>query len=102
MAKSTQDAVRSRIRSFYVDERALSQGYSSLEILDKDPQREEAVGQVMDYILNVRTKGLPQTGLYLAGHFGTGKTFLMCYMLYELAKDAIPAQLCICRILPRI
>ncbi|MGG2198615.1 MULTISPECIES: AFG1/ZapE family ATPase [Paenibacillus] len=87
LAKSTQDAVRSRIRSFYVDERALSQGYSSLEILDKDPQREEAVGQVMDYILNVRTKGLPQTGLYLAGHFGTGKTFLMCYMLYELAKD---------------
>ncbi|MED4603602.1 ATP-binding protein [Paenibacillus validus] len=87
LAKSMQDAVRSRIRSFYVDERALSQGYSSLEILDKDPQREEAVGQVMDYILNVRTKGLPQTGLYLAGHFGTGKTFLMCYMLYELAKD---------------
>lgn len=87
IARSTQDAVRSRIRSFYVDERALSEGYSSLEILDKDPEREEAVGQVIDYIFRVRESGLQSTGLYLAGHFGTGKTFLMCYLLYELAKD---------------
>ncbi|CAG7616772.1 Primosomal protein DnaI [Paenibacillus solanacearum] len=87
LAKSTQDAVRSRIRSFYVDERALSQGYSSLEILDKDPEREEAVGQVIDYIFKMREDGLQKNGLYLAGQLGTGKTFLMCYMLYELAKD---------------
>lgn len=87
IAREAQDAVRSRIRSFYVDERALSQGYSSLEILDKDPEREEAVGQIIDYILHARQEGLSQTGLYLAGSFGTGKTFLMCYMLYELAKD---------------
>ncbi|CAG7647320.1 primosomal protein DnaI [Paenibacillus allorhizosphaerae] len=87
LAKATQDAVRSRIRSFYVDERALSQGYSSLEILDKDPEREEAVGQVIDYIFKMREDGLQKNGLYLAGQFGTGKTFLMCYMLYELAKD---------------
>jgi primosomal protein DnaI len=30
--------------------------------------------------------GLQNTGLYLVGSFGTGKTFLMCYMLYQLAK----------------
>ncbi|TVY08497.1 primosomal protein DnaI [Paenibacillus cremeus] len=87
IAKSTQDAVRSRIQSFYVDERALSQGYSSLEILDKDAEREEAVGQVIEYIFKMREEGLQKNGLYLAGQFGTGKTFLMCYMLYELAKD---------------
>ncbi|KPV60187.1 ATPase AAA [Paenibacillus sp. A3] len=87
IAKATQDAVRSRIRSFYVDERALSQGYSSLEIFDKDPDREEAVGQVMQYIVKIRQEGLQSTGLYLAGNFGTGKTFLMCYLLYELAKE---------------
>ncbi len=87
IAQSNQDAIRSRIRSFYVDERALSQGYSSLEILDKDQEREEAVMQVMDYILKVRKDGLPQEGMYLSGHLGTGKTFLMCYLLYELAKD---------------
>ncbi|MCP1307602.1 primosomal protein DnaI [Paenibacillus tyrfis] len=87
IAKATQDAVRSRIRSFYVDERALSQGYSSLEIFDKDPDREEAAGQVMQYIVKIRQEGLQSTGLYLAGNFGTGKTFLMCYMLHELAKE---------------
>ncbi|WP_281891135.1 primosomal protein DnaI [Paenibacillus sp. YYML68] len=87
IAKSTQDSIRSRIRSFYVDERALSQGYSSLEILDTDPEREDAVGQVIDYVLHVRKEGLKPQGMYLAGSFGTGKTFLMCYMLYELAKD---------------
>ncbi|MCM3269455.1 primosomal protein DnaI [Paenibacillus elgii] len=87
IAKATQDSVRSRIRSFYVDERALSQGYSSLEILDKDPDREEAVGRIMQYIVTIRQQGLQPTGLYLAGNFGTGKTFLMCYLLYELAKE---------------
>jgi primosomal protein DnaI len=87
IARQTQDAVRSRIRSFYIDERALSEGYSSLEILDKDGDREEAVGQVLNYVLVTQQQGLQKNGLYLAGSFGTGKTFLMCYMLHELAKD---------------
>ncbi|WP_284645017.1 primosomal protein DnaI [Paenibacillus silviterrae] len=86
-AKQSQDAVRSRIRSFYVDERALSQGYSPLEIVDKDEEREDAVHQVLRYIMNTKEQGLQKHGMYLAGYFGTGKTFLMCYMLHELAKD---------------
>jgi primosomal protein DnaI len=87
LTQQSQQAIRGRIRSFYVDERALSEGYSTLEILDKDTDREEAVGQVFDYILKTRNEGIQQQGLYLAGTFGTGKTFLMCYMLHELAKD---------------
>lgn len=87
LAQTSQDAIRKRIRSFYVDERALSQGYSSLEMVEKDPEREVAVEQVVDYIFKTRKEGLQKTGLYLAGHFGTGKTFLTCYLLYELAKD---------------
>lgn len=87
IAREAQEAIRSRIRSFYVDERALSQGYSSMEILDKDPEREVAVEQIIDYILRTRQEGLQKNGMYLAGSFGTGKTFLMCYLLYELAKD---------------
>ncbi|TDF98910.1 primosomal protein DnaI [Paenibacillus piri] len=87
LAQQSQQAIRGRIRSFYVDERALSEGYSTIEILDKDADREEAVGLVYDYILKTRSDGLQRQGLYLAGTFGTGKTFLMCYMLHELAKD---------------
>ncbi|PZE21323.1 primosomal protein DnaI [Paenibacillus xerothermodurans] len=87
LAQQTQEAIRSRIRSFYVDERALSQGYSSTEIFDKDPHREEAVDRLISYILTTRQEGLQKNGLYLAGSFGTGKTFLMCYMLHELAKS---------------
>jgi len=87
IAQQTQEAVRGRIRSFYVDERALSQGYSSMEIFDKDPDREEAVDRLIRYILQTKEEGLQKTGLYLAGSFGTGKTFLMCYLLHELAKS---------------
>jgi primosomal protein DnaI len=87
IARQTQDAIRTRIRSFYVDERALSQGYSSMEIFDKDPAREEAVDRLNQYIFQTREEGLKGSGLYLAGNLGTGKTFLMCYMLHELAKS---------------
>lgn len=81
-----QQAVRRRVRSFYVDETALNQGYSAQEILERDYERIGAVTQVMDYIAKVSEHGLTPSGLYLSGSFGTGKTFLMSYMLYELAR----------------
>lgn len=85
-AKSLQDGVKQRIRSFYVDESALSAGYSSKEILQKDWERAESVEKLITYIYKTKQEGLNSKGLYLVGNFGTGKTFLMCYMLYELAK----------------
>jgi primosomal protein DnaI len=85
-ARQAQNAIRSRIRSFYVDDRALREGYSLDEILTRDLSRAKAVGRLMDYILKTREEGLQRVGLYLVGPFGTGKTFLMCYMLHELAK----------------
>jgi len=87
LARQSESQIRSRVRSFYVDERALSQGYSADEILTKDLKRSKAVMQVLQYIDAAKENGLQHKGLYLAGSFGTGKTFLMCYMLYELAKS---------------
>ncbi|MDF2720601.1 MAG: ATPase [Paenibacillus sp.] len=87
LAKQSQDAIRSRIRSFYIDDTALSQGYSTDEIVDIDPERVEAVGSILRYIRRTQASGLQKEGLYLVGPFGTGKTFLMCYMLYQLAKS---------------
>ncbi|MBH5319236.1 ATP-binding protein [Paenibacillus sp. GSMTC-2017] len=86
LAKETEVAIRSRIRSFYVDDAALRRGYSSDEILTNDFERAKAVGQILRYIDRTKENGLGQEGLYLAGRFGTGKTFLMCYLLQELAK----------------
>ncbi|MFD1956176.1 primosomal protein DnaI [Paenibacillus thailandensis] len=86
IARRNEEQVRSRIRSFYVDERALNGGYSTSEILDKDPERIKAVGQVLRYMTRTIEQGLQTEGLYLTGSFGTGKTFLMGYMLHELAK----------------
>lgn len=86
-AKQTEDAVRNRVRSFYVDERVLREGYSSAEIVDKDRERALAVTRVMDYISKTEEEGLQKIGLYLFGMFGTGKTFLMCFLLHELAKS---------------
>ncbi|RJE88966.1 primosomal protein DnaI [Paenibacillus sp. 1011MAR3C5] len=86
LARQSEEAIRSRIRSFYVDDAALRRGYSSDEILTNDMERAKAVGQVLRYIDRTREQGLGHEGLYLAGRFGTGKTFLMCYLLQELAK----------------
>lgn len=80
-------AIKKRIHSFYVDERALEQGYDEVEIMTKDVIRSPAVNQVFGYIDGTKEQGLTAKGLYLEGSFGTGKTFLMCYMLHELAKD---------------
>lgn len=86
IARQTEDAIKSRIRSFYVDDAALRRGYSSDEILTTDLERAKAVGQLLRYIDRTKESGLQEQGLYLAGRFGTGKTFLMCYLLQELAK----------------
>lgn len=85
-ARQAENRIRSRIRSFYIDDRALSQGYSADEIVKKDLERVKAVGQIVNYIDRTKEQGLQTEGLYLTGSFGTGKTFLMCYMLHELAK----------------
>lgn len=84
--KQKQDAIHKRIRSFFVDEQALRAAYSPQEILQRDRNRSAAVNEIIDYILTTKAEGLQKKGLYLTGPFGTGKTFLMCYMLYELAK----------------
>ncbi|SFT01267.1 replicative DNA helicase loader DnaI [Paenibacillus sp. BC26] len=86
IARQSENKIRSRIRSFYVDDRALLEGYSADEIVSKDLERMKAVGQIIKYINVTKENGLQKEGLYLTGSFGTGKTFLMCYMLHELAK----------------
>ncbi|WP_199620492.1 AFG1/ZapE family ATPase [Paenibacillus alkalitolerans] len=85
-AKASQDSVRSRIRSFYVDEKALNREYSIDEIVSRDLQRAGAVEEVLKYVLHTKQHGLQSKGLYLMGDFGTGKTFLASYLLFELAK----------------
>jgi len=85
-ARENELKIRSRIRSFYVDEHALSRGYSPDEMLTNDLERAKAVGQLFRYIDRTREEGLLEEGLFLAGTFGTGKTYLMCYLLQELAK----------------
>ncbi|NMO95647.1 primosomal protein DnaI [Paenibacillus lemnae] len=87
ISKTNEDQIRKRIRSFYVDERALEEGYNEVEIMSKDRLRAPAVHQVFRYIRDTRENGLSPKGLFLTGSFGTGKTFLMCYLLHELAKQ---------------
>ncbi|AOZ91993.1 primosomal protein DnaI [Paenibacillus crassostreae] len=85
ISKQHDDQVKKRIRSFYVDERALNEGYKEVEIMGKDRLRAPAVQQVFQYIRDTKENGLSTRGMYLYGSFGTGKTFMMSYMLHELA-----------------
>jgi len=89
LAHERDKQISSRIQSFYVDERALQEGYDEVEIMSKDPARSPAVLKILDYIDAVKGSGLPSKGLYLEGPFGTGKTYLMCFMLHELAKEGL-------------
>ncbi|QWU18528.1 primosomal protein DnaI [Paenibacillus sophorae] len=85
VARDNQERIRKRIRSFYVDDRVLNEGYDEIEIMGKDPRRAPAVSRLFQYIKSTKETGLSARGLYLYGSFGTGKTFLMCYLLHELA-----------------
>ncbi|MBO2943858.1 primosomal protein DnaI [Paenibacillus sp. F411] len=87
ISRMNEEQIKKRVRSFYVDERALEEGYNEVEIMSKDRLRAPAVNQVFRYIRDTKENGLSPRGLYLTGSFGTGKTFLMCYLLHELAKE---------------
>jgi primosomal protein DnaI len=86
IAQQMQDAISSRIRTFHVDPNVFNRGYSYADVLEKDLDRAKAVDQIIEYVEKTMENGLQTKGLYLVGSFGTGKTFLMCYMLYQLAK----------------
>lgn len=86
LAYKHQRAVQDRVRSFYVDEIALKRGYSASEILENDMERSSAVLNIIEYIERTKRQGLVPKGMYLVGSFGTGKTFLISYVLYELAR----------------
>jgi primosomal protein DnaI len=86
LARQAHEAVRRRIRSFYVDDRGWNEGFSVEEMVSRDRERSVAVHRIYDYINTARTEGLPTRGLYLVGDFGTGKTYLMGYLLHEMAK----------------
>jgi primosomal protein DnaI len=86
VTRQSELAIRSRIHSFHIDEQALLEGYSFGNIVEKDLERAESVRNINRYINLTTEEGLQKRGLYLVGAFGTGKTFLMCYMLHQLAK----------------
>ncbi|MFC0211313.1 primosomal protein DnaI [Paenibacillus chartarius] len=86
VAYELEQAIRGRIRTFHIDEKALFEDHSFSDLMKKDLERAEAVGLITRYIDRTTEQGLQPKGLYLTGSFGTGKTFLMCYMLYQLAK----------------
>jgi len=87
LAENNRQVLRSRIRTYHVDDRALFGDVTFGDILEKDLDRTMAVHQINRYIIETTEQGLKPTGLYLCGSFGTGKTFLMCYMLHKLAKE---------------
>lgn len=89
LVRESEDSVRRRITSFYVDQGSLERGYDVKEIVRADSERAGAVGRLVDYIDRTKEEGLRPSGLYLQGPLGTGKTFLMCYMLFELAKQGL-------------
>jgi primosomal protein DnaI len=82
-----QMQLRRRITCLFADEALIGQSYDEDEMFDMDEDRITAVHALANYISRVRKEGLPKTGLYLMGGFGTGKTYLAGYLLQKLAKE---------------
>lgn len=93
LARQSQEAVRRRIRTFHIDESILRREHSFEDIVSVDYQRAKAVETITDYIEKTTEEGLQTKGLYLQGNFGTGKTFLMCYMLHQLARKGFTSAI---------
>lgn len=85
---SHNESIKKRISSYFIDVDLLESAFDAIEIVKREPQRTLAVREIMEYINSVKSnkESLPINGLYLQGSFGTGKTFLMSYLLYEMAK----------------
>jgi primosomal protein DnaI len=86
IADQNQQQISKRIHTFYVDPKMFNQKYTLENILTKDIERASAVNEITTYMEKTMEEGLQTNGLYVVGSFGTGKTFLMCYMLHNLAK----------------
>jgi primosomal protein DnaI len=86
LAFQQESAIRRRVRSFYLPEGAVDAGYNIEEMLRADKDRAVAVKRIYDYVQLTIREGLQPKGLYLVGNFGTGKTYLMGYLLHELAR----------------
>lgn len=86
-AYEQQQQFRRRITSFYVDDAMFGERFDETEMSDLDEDRAYAVQQLLSYVAAAHENGLPRTGLYLMGDFGTGKTYLAGYLLHKLARS---------------
>ena len=75
IARQNENHIRSRIRSFYIDEKAVSRLFVGRNI-NEGPGAREGSRPRLRYIDRTKEHGLQEEGLYLAGRFGTGKTIL--------------------------
>lgn len=82
-----QAQLRRRITCLFADESMLGRAYDETEMLNLDDDRSLAVDGLLDYVERTKQEGLQKTGLYLMGDFGTGKTYLACYLLQKLARE---------------
>lgn len=86
-ASEHQRQISKRITSFFIDDTIIDAEYDPIEMATIEPSRSPAVQRVLSYIETTRSEGLQKKGMYLMGDFGTGKTYLACYLLQRLAKE---------------
>jgi len=61
-ARQAEQQLRSRVRSFYIDESALGGSFSPTEMVTLEPERSAAVNHLFKYIKTTRENGLQKRG----------------------------------------
>ncbi|MBN2982859.1 MULTISPECIES: ATP-binding protein [Cohnella] len=84
-AYEQQEQLRRRITSLNANI-DFDADYDLEEMFDLDPERINAVHQMLAYIDRTQEQGLQKKGLFLMGSFGTGKTYMAAFLLHKLAK----------------
>lgn len=79
------------IRSLHMPKDILQATIQQLD--DQDPNRHDAIRDVIAYVSQLGTGTTPEKGLYFYGPFGVGKTYFLGALANELADHHIPSML---------
>ncbi|WP_404453816.1 primosomal protein DnaI [Oceanobacillus kapialis] len=85
-----QQSQQKLIKSLYMPKEIMQ---ATIADIDSDPERSDAIRQLVHFVGQVQEKGLPKKGIYFYGPFGVGKTYFLGALANKLKEINISSTL---------